>query len=191
MKRLIFLVCCSLFFLTGCGKASYLETTAKTSETQINPSTNEVEAEATINSGTIFVQVAGSVVDPGVYELPTNSRVYQAIELAGGFSRDADDSDINQAALLSDGEKVYIFSREEKAMQAAAEKKQQDSDGLININTASVQDFMTLPGIGESKATLIVSYRDANGDFSSIEDLMNVSGIGQKMFERISAYIKV
>lgn len=189
MKKLLGLVCCSLFLLTSCGQQSYFQTSDSTeiSQEPQEASTNEEEQ----SSASIYIQVAGAVVSPGVYELPSDSRVYSAIEAAGGLLDTADDSDINQAAVLEDGQKIYIYSQEERRQleeQAVAEAA---VDGLVNINTADVQQLTTLPGIGENKANQIIAYRNTNGAFSSIEDIKQVSGIGDGIFNQIYSLIKI
>lgn len=196
MKKIICLGLCSLFLFTGCGTQSYLESVEEVPiETDDNQeiSTVETDSEDSLEQNkeqrTIFVHVAGRVTNPGVYELVDGSRVFEAIKEAGGLLDDADDSDLNQAAVLSDGEKIYVCSVEE-----IKQKRQQDmdaSDGLVNINTASTAELMTLPGIGESKANQIVSYRESNGAFTKIEDIKNVSGIGDGVFAKIESLIKI
>ena len=191
MKKLFCLVCCSLFLFTGCGQKSYFQASDSTEASQ-EKSEEELPASEASTDQNIFVQVSGAVVSPGVYELPGDSRVYAAIEAAGGLLQTADDSDINQAAILEDGQKIYVYSAEEMAkLQEAAIAEESANDGLININTADVQLLTTLPGIGENKAKQIVAYRDSNGAFSSIEDIKNVSGIGDGIFNQINSLIKI
>jgi competence protein ComEA len=192
MKKLICIACCSIFLFSGCGKTSYFQSTELV-EVEDNISAEEQVVEDLLPE-TIFVQVAGAVVHPDVYQLPSGSRVFAAIEVAGGLLDSADVSDINQAQALEDGEKLYVYTieeatalKEEQARQALNDV----DDGLININTASASELMTLPGIGEAKAKQIVAYRDANGDFSSIEDIKNVSGIGDGIFTQINMLIKI
>ncbi len=189
MKKLFCVACCSIFLFVGCGKASYFQSTelVEAKEEQ----TDESKVVENLIPATIYVQVAGAVVKPDVYELPNGSRVYAAIEAAGGLLDEADDSDINQAALLEDGQKLYIYTEEEIADIERQEQSKEAEDGLVNINTATATELMTLPGIGQSKANQIIAYRDANGLFSSIEDIKNVSGIGDGIFNQINSYIKI
>lgn len=185
MKHLVFTGVIFLFlcFFTGCG-TSYMQDTQQ--ETTVVEDT-EIEENAT---GTeIFVQVDGAVQAPGVYQLPYDARVYQAIEIAGGLREDADASDLNQAEKLEDGQKIYVHTAEE--MQALEEASAVSTDGLVNINMATVEDLMTLPGIGESKANDIISYRESNGAFTQIEDLKNIPGIKDGIFNKISDSITV
>jgi competence protein ComEA len=176
---------------TGCGQKSYFQASDSTEVSQ-EKSEEELPASEASTDQNIFVQVSGAVVSPGVYELPGDSRVYAAIEAAGGLLQTADDSDINQAAILEDGQKIYVYSAEEMTkLQEAAIAEESANDGLVNINTADVQLLTTLPGIGENKAKQIVAYRDSNGAFSSIEDIKNVSGIGDGIFNQINSLIKI
>ena len=137
---------------------------------------------------TLFVDVRGAVAVPGVYELPEKSRVFQAVEAAGGLLPEAKDELVNQAAELTDGQQVYI-PFEGEAVQEAAD--QAETDGRVNINTAGAEELMTLPGVGEAKAADIIAYREANGGFSSPEDIMQVSGIKDAMFQKIRDKIKI
>ena len=189
MKKFFSLVCCSIFIFTGCGKASYFQSTD--SNEVINEQTDGGEVVVEESSSTIYVQVAGAVTTPGVYELQSDSRVYSAIEAAGGLLDSADDSDINQAAILEDGQKIYIYTVEERKALEVEAPTQTANDGLININTATVGELTNLPGIGEAKASQIVAYRDANGTFSSIDDIKKVSGIGDGIFNQINSLIKI
>ncbi|SFH52454.1 competence protein ComEA [Pseudobutyrivibrio sp. OR37] len=189
MKKLFCIACCSLFLLGGCGKASYFQSTELVEKTEDTNATEQVVDE--LLPTTIYVQVAGAVKSPDVYELPEGSRVYAAIEAAGGLIESADDSDINQAALLEDGQKLYVYTVEETKALEAKQAAVEADDGLININTATLLELRSLPGIGESKANQIIAYREANGNFSSIEDIKKVSGIGDGIFNQINSLIKI
>ena len=187
MKKLICFAGCSFILFTGCGQASYFQSTELVGETENNQATEEIVED--LIPETIYVQVAGAVEKPDVYQLPMGSRVYAAIEAAGGLSSSADDSDINMAAPVEDGQKIYVYTIEE--VKALKESSAEADDGLININTASAAELSSLPGIGESKANQIVAYREANGQFASIEDIKNVSGIGDGIFNQINSLIKI
>lgn len=154
--------------------------------------TEEPEAE----SENLFVYVCGAVVNEGVYELPTSSRVYVAIEAAGGMTEDAAESYLNLAELVSDGERIYVPTQQEVdegtiSLLIPDDDSEDSAGGLVNINTASADQLMTLSGIGEKKAEDIISYRNSNGNFGSIEDIKNVSGIGDSTFEAIKDSITV
>ncbi len=142
------------------------------------------------------VYVTGAVRNPGVYEIAPQSRVYEALNAAGGFSPDADQEAINLAAMLADG--VHIkFQRKGEAVQQPSAPVAQPAravqpaprapaaSGKININTAGLGELDTLAGIGPKTGQAIIDYREANGPFRRAEDLMKVKGIGPKKFDAI------
>ena len=139
----------------------------------------------------IYVHICGAVINPGVYQVPVGTRVYQALELAGGSSDDAYLSGINLADKLADGQKVYIPSEGENAEGILSTDSGDVQSVMININTASEAELMTLPGIGQSRAKDIINHRVKNGLFESINDIMKVSGIKEAAFEKIKDLIKV
>ena len=139
----------------------------------------------------IYVHICGAVINPGVYQVPAGTRVYQALELAGGSSDDAYLSGINLADKLADGQKVYIPAEGENAEGILSIDSGGVQSVMININTASEAELMTLPGIGQSRAKDIINYRVKNGLFESIDDIMKVSGIKEAAFEKIKDLIKV
>ena len=137
----------------------------------------------------IRVYVCGAVANPGVVEIPQGSRVEDALEAAGGFGAEAGREAVNLADWVSDGQKLY-FPKEGEAVEEP--QAQADSaSGLVNINTADVAALCTLPGIGESRARDIISYREANGGFGACEDIMKVSGIKTAAYEKIKDKITV
>ena len=142
------------------------------------------------NTG-IYVHICGAVINPGVYQVPAGTRVYQALELAGGSSDDAYLSGINLADKLADGQKVYIPAEGENAEGILSTDSGGVQSVMVNINTASEAELMTLPGIGQSRAKDIINYRVKNGFFESIDDIMKVSGIKEAAFEKIKDLIKV
>ena len=139
----------------------------------------------------IYVHICGAVINPGVYQVPVGTRVYQALELAGGSSDDAYLSGINLADKLADGQKVYIPAEGENAEGILSIDSGGVQSVMININTASEAELMTLPGIGQSRAKDIINYRVKNGLFESIDDIIKVSGIKEAAFEKIKDLIKV
>ena len=139
----------------------------------------------------IYVHICGAVINPGVYQVPAGTRVYQSLELAGGSSDDAYLSGINLADKLADGQKVYIPAEGENAEGILSIDSGGVQSVMININTASEAELMTLPGIGQSRAKDIINYRVKNGLFESIDDIMKVSGIKEAAFEKIKDLIKV
>ena len=152
---------------------------------------------------TVVVHVDGMVASPGVYQLQgATLRINDAVEAAGGLVEGADTSRLNLAEPISDGEKVHVPAVGEEdatAGEAAASLSGESSgsgpnastDGIVNINTATVAELTTLPGVGDATAAEIVRDREANGAFTSIEDLMRVSGIGEKKFAKLKDKIRV
>ena len=133
--------------------------------------------------------VCGAVAEPGVYELPEGSRVYEAVALAGGMISGASGTAVNQAELLTDGQMIEIPTEEQQREKAAVEEAR--SDGLVNINTADLEELKTLPGIGDAKARSIIAYREQNGAFGALEDIKHVDGIGDGVFAKLEGCIKV
>lgn len=147
-------------------------------------------------SSTIFVHVTGSVVTPGLYELGEGARVSQAIQAAGGFSEDALQDSVNLARELTDGEQVIVASQSTQAGTEDADGSSQTSSsgivgGKVNLNLASIEELMTLDGVGEATAEKIIAYREEHGSFASIDELKEVSGIGEKKFEAVKDAITV
>lgn len=147
----------------------------------------------------IFVDVCGAVMNPGVYELDESSRVFQAIEAAGGFLPEAAASAVNQAQPVSDGQQIYVPTQEEAeegALPAAIQpadpgSETTDANGVVNINTADAAALKSLSGIGDAKAQAILTYREEHGPFSSIEEIMQVPGIKESTFSAIKDKIAV
>lgn len=155
------------------------------------------EASGSENPATIIVDVSGAVNNPSVVFLPEGGRVYEAITSAGGPRDDADLRDINRAAELRDGDKLYIPTKEEGEITASLPasagraEKYGDANGLININTADSQELQKLNGVGPATADKIIAYRTENGAFKAVGDIKNVSGIGEKTFEKFKDMISV
>jgi competence protein ComEA len=164
-------------------------------DTSAVPTTEPVSADpATTEEPRVVVDVGGSVIAPGVYELAGEVvRVRDAVEAAGGLSEGADTSSMNLAAPVSDGSKVYVPAQGEVEATAggSASVGSSQTSGVVNINTADEAALDTLPGIGLATADAIVRDREANGPFTSVEDLMRVSGIGEKKFEKLQGLISV
>lgn len=180
-KKWMVLTTCILLF-TGCKpkSAGVVIQQEKSSNTKENQQLTEETEEKNLGIG---VYVCGQVKKPGVYELEPGARIADAIEHAGGVTKKASLDNINLAAYVEDGEKIKIPSKAEekrRAEQAAASGQSQ-----VNINVASASDFMTLPGIGESRANDIVAYRQENGDFQDVSEIMNVAGIKEGIYNRI------
>ena len=131
----------------------------------------------------IYVHICGEVNNPGVYELAEGSRIFEAVEAAGGFTEEAAQASLNLAQVISDEEQIVILTQDEAAEKARQEREQ--AAGIVNLNTASKEQLMTLTGIGESRAEDILRYRQESGGFQAIEEIMNVPGIKE------SAYLKI
>lgn len=155
----------------------------------------EEGAEVTAPPRKIFVDVCGAVVNPGVYELSAESRVFHAIDAAGGFREDAASEYVNRAKSINDGEQVYIPTKEEVKEQAvpalAGSDPAEGIDTRVNLNTADKEQLMTLSGIGESKAEAILAYREEIGGFQTVEDILNVPGIKEGTLAKIKDDIAV
>ena len=150
-----------------------------------------VKKEETKEKKSIYVYVCGAVMQAGVYELQQDSRVYEAIQKAGGFAENADISEINQAALLQDEEQIYVPAAGEVDHSLKEEGEAGDAGGKVNLNTATKEELMTLAGIGESKADSIIKYREEHGKFQSIEDIKQIEGIKDGVFQKIKDLITV
>ena len=152
--------------------------------TSIDKVTSENE-NYTENIDNLYVYITGEVCKTGVYVVKEGARLCELIEMAGGLTENADQKSINMARFLVDGEHVHVYKLGE-SYDAEVKGKE-----LININSASKEKLMELPGIGESRAVSIIDYRKKHGGFTKIEDIMNVSGIKQAAFEKMKEYICV
>ena len=140
--------------------------------------------------------MCGAVNAPGVYEVESDSRVFEAIELAGGVTAEAVPELIDQARTVTDGERIYVPNREEAetgGTEGLGTKAAGILDGKkkININTAGKDELMELTGIGEAKAESILKYREEHGSFQSIEELMQIEGIKEGVFNKIKDDITI
>lgn len=177
-------------------------TKAAKEEEQAEPVETPTETAETLAK--IFVDVCGAVVNPGVYEMEGDSRIFQAIEAAGGFLPEAATRLVNQAQPVSDGQQIYVPTQEEA--EAGDYSMQEEStstavrsggntdesvSGMVNINTADAAALKTLTGIGEAKAQAILSYREEHGAFSTVEEIMQVPGIKESTFSAIKDKIAV
>lgn len=192
----LFLVCFLVtLVLNGCGRSGeilYFDREMAgdgyAREHVVGPSQGNLSSEGQVAAETaadmdrqICVHVCGQVCQPGVVMLPEGSRAWEAVEAAGGLSGDAEESAVNLALVLRDGERLYIPSVGEKISQTDSGT----DGGLVNLNTADAARLQTLPGIGESRAADILSYREKNGGFRSVEEIMQVPGIKESIYEKI------
>lgn len=175
---------------------------------------SEAVSDKEMQQAMIYVDVCGAVANPGVFQLAAGSRVFQAIEAAGGYLPEAALTCVNRARVLTDGQQLYILTQEEMERQgldpaemAGASDGQMNGsagtgqntgmtaqvqqDNRININTADEAQLTTLTGIGATRAQAIIAYREENGPFAAIEDIMNVQGIKEGTFAKIKDEIVV
>ena len=139
------------------------------------------EPSSSIDQPSVFVHVVGEVEKPGIYIVATRARVFDAIVAAGGFTKSADQSTVNLAREVSDGEQVVVLAAGTQSGSAAAQTSAQAA--LISLNRASQLELEALPGVGPTLAGRMIDWRTANGGFKKKEDLLKVSGIGKKMFD--------
>lgn len=172
---------------------------------KLNLDTNELEIENVsidtdvTETDEILVHVSGCVKEEKIVNLPTGSRVNDAIEAVGGLTKEADLTNVNLAYILEDGEKVYIPKKGEdssplitlNSYSTSSSTNSLNKSTKININKAKEAELETIPGIGPSTALKIINYRNENGKFKSIEDIKNVSGIGDSKYEKIKEYITI
>ena len=174
----------------------------------------EIKSTGETQPEMIYVDVCGAVANPGVFQLAAGSRVFQAIEAAGGYLPEAVQNCVNRAGVLTDGQQLYILTQEEMERQgldpaemAGASDGQMNGsagtgqntgiaaqaqqDNRININTADETQLTTLTGIGATRAQAIIAYRQENGPFAAIEEIMNVQGIKEGTFAKIKDEIVV
>lgn len=168
------------------------------SQTAIHP--EQSAASASSANAHYMVDVKGAVNKEGVYSLPADSRVTDAIKAAGGFNGQADKKSVNLAQKISDEQVIYVASQGEavsviSSPSASSEStltgSSAESADKINLNTATLADLQTISGIGAKRAQDILDYRDSNGGFKSVDDLKNVSGIGDKTLEKLKAEVTI
>lgn len=181
----------------------------KDNEVSEDISLNITTKETTLKIEKGYIDIKGSVINPGVYEFKENERVIDAIKKAGGLKKNANTDNINLSEKLKSEMVIYVYSNSEikngnnaltcntlcetKVIEVnnCVEKSVNLNNDLININTASLKELQTLTGIGESKAENIIEYRNTNGNFKTIEEIKNISGIGDALFEKIKDKITV
>lgn len=153
----------------------------------------EYSEESSAQTNVMFVDIGGAVEKPGVYQVSKETRLFEVIEMAGGLSEDADTDHVNRASFVEDGQKIIIpvkGSENTEDPSSASASSPEPGNGLININTASVDELKTLNGIGDVMAERIIEYRSSKA-FKSKEDIMSVDGIGSKIYEKIKDRIIV
>ncbi|MEW8993523.1 helix-hairpin-helix domain-containing protein [Clostridium sp.] len=153
----------------------------------------ESKNQENVDNGKIVVDIKGAVKNPKEYELNEGSRIRDLIEIAGGLTAEADEEKIYFSKILEDEQCIKIYKIGEEVLDSEIEAQGQqekgtgtvDSKGMININKATVEELMTIPGIGQTKAQSIVDYRNENGKFKSVDELTNITGIGAKTLEKL------
>ncbi len=136
----------------------------------------------------IYVQICGAVKSEGIYSVPEGTRIFEIIKLAGGLTDAAATEVVNQARVAKDGEMILFPTKEEVISGTYA---MEGTNALINLNLATKEQLMTLPGVGEAKALSIINYRETNNGFEGIEQIMKVDGIKESMFNKIKDLITV
>ena len=190
-KRKVIIMAAVLLLLAGCSKEAEKEQ-VQLAEVKEDTSQDAETEDTEEKQEAIYVHVCGEVVNPGVYRLHTGSRIYEALEAAGGLSDEASAEALNQAEQIEDGQQIYVPSREEKEQQILENQSADpEAEGKVNLNTASKEQLKTLNGIGEAKATAIIQYREEHGGFQKIEELMEVEGIKEGTFQKIMDQIKI
>lgn len=186
----------------------------KNNKSEIKKDINKKEEKEEIY---YYVDIKGAINNPNVYKVLKESRIIDVINMAGGLREDADTSIINLSKKITDEMFIVIYTKDElqkykeqtisteeikkkidedilsvdknnDAEETHEENKKEDTK-LVNINTASKEELLTINGIGESKAESIIKYREENGEFKAIEEIENVPGIGEALFEKVKEYI--
>ena len=182
---------CMITTASGCGSYN-AEITWEIEEASSVCEEADTESEKTPKEADLIcVYVGGAVSDSGVYLLPQGSRLYEAIEAAGGMTEGADPYYLNQAKVLEDAEQIIVLTTQEVQERKEQIRQQAEEAGLVNINTADVSRLMQLNGIGQSRAEAIVAYREQCGQFKQIEDIQQVTGIKAGLYEKIKDKITV
>lgn len=181
------------------------ETAESVVKTEVAAQENSQGEEPENGGQTLWIHICGEVAVPGIYEFPKGCRLYDALVAAGGFTKDADTTHYNLVDFLVDGMQIEVPRKADTKEDGTAGggayesfvdygvngKGQTVDDGLVNINTASMEELQRLPGIGESRAMAIVEYRQKCGGFTEISQIMEVSGIKEAIFAKIKDLIKV
>lgn len=185
----IILVILLFFWLTREPEKSEADPALFSTESSLVETTESISQEW-------YVDVKGAVKRAGMYRITQGMRLMDAIDLAGGFTKEADQNQVNFSKLLTDQEIIYVPRVGEEIPTIteppqAAGTTTSDAVKKINLNTANEQELQELSGIGEKRAADIVKYREENGSFSAVEDLMKVSGIGEKTLENLRDSITI
>ncbi|MFV0465165.1 MAG: helix-hairpin-helix domain-containing protein [Lachnospiraceae bacterium] len=203
MRCYFIVILLSVILLSGCRGSetefiSDMEPTASAQNTETDDLySSKLEEETaslvTVTEEDCFIYICGAVHSPGVYKVSPGSRVFEVISLAGGLQEDASAESINQADQVMDGQMIRIYTQDEMIERPSVGSNEPDerTDTLININEASKEQLMQLPGIGESKADSIIEYRSNVGQFDTVEDIKNIAGIKDGVYTKIKDKITV
>ena len=195
-KKDTLLICLMFVLLTilGIGYKFFYKKDKSVNDSKVNDVVVKdklIEYENKSLNSNIFFYIDGAIKNPDVYEMKEGDRVKDLLEKAGGLLDDADTSRLNLAVKLKDEMKIHIYKVGETSDEnPTSSQDNTNTSEIVNINTASVDELCKLTGIGETKAKLIVEYRN-NKKFETIEEITNVSGIGKKTFEKIKDKITV
>ena len=137
----------------------------------------------------IFVHVAGAVKHPGVYAAPKGVRIFELVALAGGFADKADQSSVNLARTVEDGEQISILKSGDAASALVSSLTPSAAGSKVNINRATPAELESLPGVGPKLAGRIMDWRTSNGGFNHVADLLEVGGIGDKLYAAIKPMV--
>lgn len=178
--------------------SNQIQSIVDTKQTENINNQSEAEKRENEDNSSKMCQIDGCVNRPGVYSFKKDDRIKDIVDLAGGFTKEADTKSVNLAMKLKDEMKIFVPSKNEtsKLQNHNTENSQivtlkdNNSNNLVNINTADSNKLQTLPGIGPSKAKKIIEFRDKN-QFKKIEELKNVDGIGEKTFESLKSLITI
>ncbi|WP_220750914.1 ComEA family DNA-binding protein [Apilactobacillus xinyiensis] len=199
-----FLIIIFAFFISKINNDSNIINTDETyavstqSSSSINASVESSSSSTTVKNNFIYIDIKGEVKNPGVYKIDIDKRVNDAIVLAGGFTKAANDKNVNLAQKLTDQMVILVENKNVKNSEGndvlndvdtSNQSKSNDSSERININTADANKLMSISGIGQKKAEKIIDYRNKNGLFNSLDDLKNVDGFGDKTVERLKEYL--
>ena len=157
----------------------------------------EVEEELPETFSKMYVDIKGAVKLPGMYEVSSDMRVLNVIDMAGGLTLEADDQQVNFSQKVEDQMVIYIPKEGEEVSEniglvnGGESGQTSEEEGKVNLNQASKEELMTLNGVGEKKAEKIIEHREENGSFKSIEEIKNVNGFGEKTFESLKSSITI
>lgn len=196
-KKVVFLFVIVAVILAGCrreAQTSGLQEVSLEKEAPESGGQQEEEEAGGGREGTVFVYVCGQVASPGVYELTEGARVYEALEAAGGALDGGYPESLNLAQEVQDGQKLYVPTQEEALAGGDPQGSAIAGAGAqakVNLNTAGLEELMTLTGIGQTRAEAILAYREEQGQFRAPEDIMNVDGIKEGIYEKLKDEITV